>query len=69
MTDKKRRRRPEQTPYGHGTLVPAVDGRCGVCGGSGFVYSNGFEFSKCGMRGYRCLQCGSVKPERVGGGK
>lgn len=52
------------TTHGHGPLVPAVDGRCGACGGSGFVYSNGHEVSACGVRGYRCMQCGAVKPER-----
>lgn len=39
------------------------DRRCSKCGGSGFEYSNGFEISRDGVRGYRCLECGTIKPE------
>lgn len=41
------------------------NGRCSCCGGSGFVYSNGTEFSRQGVRGYRCLGCNTIKPEKV----
>lgn len=37
--------------------------RCSECGGSGFTYSNGFETSVDGVRGYRCMQCETIKPE------
>ncbi len=51
---------------GHGRLVqPDIDGRCGNCGASGFAYSNGHEWSACGIRGFRCNSCGDVKAERV----
>ena len=39
-------------------------GRCSECGASGFTYSNGLEVSADGVRGYRCLECGTIKPER-----
>jgi len=45
-------------------VEPDAHGKCGRCGCGGFVYSNGFETSKDGIRGYRCLGCGSIKPER-----
>ena len=44
-----------------GELRP--DKRCSECGGSGFSYRNGSEYSEDGVRGYRCMQCGTIKPE------
>jgi len=40
-----------------------ADKRCSECGASGFVYSNGAEISVEGVRGYRCMSCGTIKPE------
>lgn len=40
-------------------------GRCSKCGASGFEYSNGNEISVCGVRGYRCMTCHTIKPERA----
>ena len=50
--------------YGHGkTGARRPDGRCSECVASGFCYSNGFEWSRDGVRGYRCMTCGTIKPE------
>lgn len=46
------------------TSVRTEDGRCAECGWSNFEYSNGYEFSRDGVRGYRCMNCGAIKPER-----
>lgn len=46
-----------------GTRRP--DGRCSSCGASGFAYSNGQECSADGVRGYRCMTCGTIKPETI----
>jgi hypothetical protein len=40
------------------------DKRCSYCGGAGFTYRNGNEFSRDGVRGFRCMRCRTVKPER-----
>ena len=40
-------------------------GRCSQCQCSGFVQSNGNEVSADGVRGYRCMQCDTIKPEPV----
>jgi hypothetical protein len=38
---------------------------CSECDGKGgFWYGNGSEFSEDGVRGYRCLSCGAIKPEK-----
>lgn len=37
--------------------------RCSECDGNVFVYRNGIEFSEDGVRGYRCIVCGTIKPE------
>lgn len=42
---------------------PDAEGRCGRCGASNFKYSNGNEVAADGTRGYRCVECGCVKPE------
>lgn len=48
----------------HGKLgTRRTDGRCSECGASGFAYNNGHEVSICGVRGYRCMTCGTIKPE------
>jgi hypothetical protein len=39
------------------------DKRCSGCGGAAFTYRNGHEFSREGVRGYRCMSCGTIKPE------
>ena len=50
---------------GHGlTGERRTDGRCSNCGGSGFTYNNGHEWSRDGVRGYRCDTCATIKPER-----
>jgi len=41
-------------------------GRCSECGYSNFTYSNGHEISEDGVRGYRCVGCGAIKPESRG---
>ena len=41
-------------------------GNCGRCGGGNFRYSNGQEFGRNGTRGYMCVPCGAIKPERKG---
>ena len=49
---------------GHGkTGTRRADKRCSDCGASGFTYNNGHEFSIDGVRGYRCMTCGTIKPE------
>jgi len=49
---------------GYGPVVqPDDQRRCGRCGCSGFSYRNGHQWSVCGTRGYRCLQCDAIKPE------
>lgn len=54
----------EMTRFGHGEVVaPDLEGRCGKCGHANFIYNNGHEFSASGVRGYRCVNCGSIKPE------
>lgn len=51
---KRKQKKPaEQVQY-----TPSVDNCCGKCGSSGFQY-NGFK------RGYVCLICGTIKPERL----
>jgi len=40
-----------------------TDGSCSVCGCRGFSYQNGRHVSSDGVRGYRCLECGTIKPE------
>ena len=47
------------------TVAPKANGCCGRCGWGNFRYINGLEFSRDGVRGYRCLGCGAVKPERA----
>ena len=49
------------------TGVRQEDKRCSECGASGFVYSNGYETSADGVRGYRCLSCDTIKPEIIAG--
>lgn len=50
--------------HGHGLVVqPDSMGRCGCCGYANFNYSNGFEFSASGVRGYRCVNCDNIKDE------
>ena len=44
---------------------PTEDRRCGHCGFSNFAYNNGQEYSQCGTRGYRCVNCGCIKPENA----
>jgi len=39
------------------------DGTCSDCGGAGFSYDNGAHVSVDGVRGYRCMTCGSIKGE------
>ncbi len=52
--------------FWHGkTGTRLSSGRCSHCNGSNFKYSNGREFSVDGVRGYRCVLCGTVKPERM----
>ena len=50
---------------GYGDAVqPDSNGRCGTCGYANFAYSNGQEFDRTGkVRGYRCVNCGNIKPE------
>jgi len=52
------------TGLGRGkAAAPDPEGRCGECGFAHFAYNNGHEFSADGVRGYRCVNCGSIKPE------
>jgi len=46
------------------TGIRRDDGRCSNCGASNFSYNNGHEISEDGVRGYRCVTCGTIKPER-----
>ena len=47
---------------GWGDDVPTGEGRrCGRCGCANFTYG---DTSRTGVRGYRCAECGGVKPER-----
>src|ERR1019366_5593541 len=41
-----------------------ADGRCSDCGASNFRYHQSGERSEDGVRGYPCVLCGTVKPER-----
>lgn len=50
--------------HGHGATGTRLEsGRCSCCGSSGFSYRNGTEWSAEGIRGYRCMSCGTIKPE------
>jgi hypothetical protein len=51
------------TGWGH-TGERCGDGCCSECGSAGFEYNNGHEWSIDGIRGYRCMSCGVLKPER-----
>lgn len=42
------------------TGIRTSTGRCSECGASGFSYAG---YSKDGVRGYRCMTCGTIKPE------
>ena len=46
-----------------GDTVAPNDKKCGRCGFANFRYSNGHEYSSDGIRGYRCLGCGAIKPD------
>jgi hypothetical protein len=64
----KRRHATVKKPHAswHGpTGTRRPDGKCSGCGASGFTYSNGNEISAAGVRGYRCMTCGTIKPERA----
>lgn len=41
----------------NGVVTPDKDGRCGRCGFAHFVWDGR------GVRGYRCVNCGGIKPE------
>ena len=57
---------PTFKKFWKGKLVEPTETRhCGNCGGGSFSYNSGMEWSECGMRGYRCNNCGCVKPERL----
>ena len=46
----------------HGkTGVRLPDGHCSSCGAAGFSYRG--DYSSDGVRGYRCMTCGTIKPE------
>lgn len=50
--------------FWHGkTGTRTATGRCSECGWSNFLYNNGTEYSQDGVRGYRCVNCNTVKPE------
>jgi hypothetical protein len=49
---------------GGDVVTPDVDGRCGRCGFANFAYNNGYEIAANGTRGYRCVNCSAIKPER-----
>lgn len=46
------------------TGTRTADGGCSACGCKGFAYGNGLHVSRDGVRGYRCLECGTIKPEQ-----
>ena len=51
---------PMGGPHPWGDTIRAHMGACGRCGGGNFRY---LEVSRAGVRGYRCVMCGAVKPE------
>ena len=55
--------KPNPSHWGK-TGVRLDNGHCSECDCAGFSYNNGNEFSVDGVRGYRCLECGAIKPER-----
>lgn len=38
-------------------------GLCSGCGSAAFWDNSGHEWSRDGVRGYRCMECGTVKPQ------
>jgi hypothetical protein len=53
--------------YGRGPTGLRRDDRlCSDCGSGSFDYNNGHEWSRDGVRGYRCA-CGTIKPEATRG--
>jgi len=46
--------------YGR-VVEPTADRRCGYCAGAAF---NDCYHAEDGTRGYRCIRCGHIKPER-----
>ncbi|MCK9377699.1 MAG: hypothetical protein M0P73_16325 [Syntrophobacterales bacterium] len=46
------------------TVAAKANLHCGHCDGAGFSYQNGAHTSLQGVRGYRCMCCGAIKPER-----
>ena len=59
----KRKTKAKSIPGSGVVVMPTGDAHCGHCGSGSFSYRNGFEFSTDGVRGYRCNDCGNIKPE------
>lgn len=63
-SDQERRTPRDAHLWRGAAVLPDARGCCGGCGYANFKYSNGDEFSANGTRGYRCCNCGAIKPER-----
>lgn len=48
---------------GGAVTMPNAIGQCGSCDGAAFAFNNGQEVAADGTRGYRCNNCGCIKPE------